>query len=124
MEPRDRRASLALFGAAAAAWVLVGLVVLTLDPRADPRNAYAGAGAMGLAAGLTVAPLFWLVAFGRQGRIAFRGDWTRALRRGAWVAALVAVFVVLRVQGILQLPIALFLGAMALVAETTVSSQR
>jgi hypothetical protein len=124
MEPRDRRTSLALFAAAAAAWVAVGLVVLTLDPRLDPRNAYAGAAAMGIAAGLTTAPIFWLGAFARQGRIAFRGDWARALRRGAWVAALVVVFVVLRVQGILQLPIALFLGAMAFVAESALSSQR
>ncbi len=124
MEPRDRRRSLLLFAAAAAAWVVVGVVVMSLDPRVDPRNAYAGAGAMGLAAGLTTTPLFWLGAFARQGRIAFRGDWTRALRRGAWIAALVAVFVVLRVQGILQLPIALFLVAMAFVAESALSSQR
>lgn len=124
MEPRDRRTSLLLFAAAAAAWVVVGVVALTLDPRTDPRNAYAGAGAIGLAAGLTAAPLFWLGAFARQGRIAFRGDWTRALRRGVWIAALVAVFVVLRVQGSLQLPIALFLAAMAAVAESTLSSQR
>ena len=72
----------------------------------------------------TTAPLFWLVAFARQRRIAFRGDWTRAIRRGAWVAALVATFVVLRLQGIFQLPIALFLGAMAWVAESAISSQR
>ena len=124
MEPRDRRASLALFGAAAAAWVLVGIVVLTLDPRLDPGNGFAGAVAIGLAMGLTTAPLFWLGAFARQTRIAFRGDWTRALRRGAWVGLLVAAFVVLRVQGILQLPIALFLAAMAVVAESTLSAQR
>jgi len=124
MEARDRRFSLALFGAAGIAWVLVGLVVLTLDPRTSPLNGYAGAGAIGLAVGLTTAPLFWLVAFARQRRIAYRGDWTRALRRGGWMAVLVAVFVVLRLQGILQLPIALFLGAMAWIAESAISSQR
>ena len=124
MEARDRRASLALFAAAAAAWVLVGIVVITLDPRLDPLNGFAGAGVIGLAVGLTTAPLFWLGAFARQARIAFHGDWTRALRRGAWVGVLVAVLVVLRVQGILQLPIALFLAAMVFVAESTLSSQR
>jgi hypothetical protein len=124
MEARDRRLSLLLFGAAAAAWVAVGVVVLTLDPRLSPLNGYAGAGAIGLAVGLSTAPLFWLVGFARQRRIAFRGDWTRALRRGAWVAILVAVLVVLRLQGILQLPIALFLAAMAWLAETAMSSQR
>jgi hypothetical protein len=124
MERRDRRISLALFAAAAGAWVIVGLVVLTLDPRVDPVNGFAGAGTMGLAVGLTTAPLFWLVGFSRQRRIAYRGDWTRALRRGAWVGVLVAVFVVLRIQGILQLPIALFLVAIAFIAESALSSQR
>ena len=124
MEGRDRRLSLTLFAAAAAAWVAVGIVVLTLDPRSSPMNGYAGAGAIGLAIGLSTAPLFWLVGFARQHRIAYRGDWVRALRRGAWVAILVAVLVVLRLQGILQLPIALFLGAMAWLAESAISSQR
>jgi hypothetical protein len=124
MEPRQRRASLGLFAAAAAAWVTAGVVLLTLDPRVGPVNAYAGAGAMGLAVALTTAPLFWLGAFARQRRIAYRGDWVRALRRGAWVGLLVALFVVLRVQGILQLPIALFLAAMAVIAESALSSQR
>jgi hypothetical protein len=124
MEPRDRRASLALFAAAAAAWVGLGLVLLTLDPRADPAYAFVGAGVAGLALGLTAAPLFWLAAFARQRRIAYRGDWTRALRRGAWAGVLIALFVVLRAQGILQLPIALFLAARACVAESALSSQR
>jgi hypothetical protein len=124
MEARDRRANLVLFGIAALAWLAVGWVVMNLDPGADPANGFTGAGAMGLAMGLTTAPLFWLVAFGRQRRIAYRGDWIRALRRGAWVAALVAVFVVMRVEGIFQPPIALFLVAIALVAEMTLSAQR
>lgn len=124
MEARDRRLSLVLFGAAGLAWVMVGLVVMNLDPRTNPLNGYVGAGALGLAIGLTTAPLFWLVGFARQRRIAYRGDWTRAVRRGAWVAALVAVLVVLRLQGILQLPIALFLAAMAWIAESAISSQR
>ena len=124
MEARDRRLSLGLFAAAGVGWVLVGLVLLTLDPRTSPINGFAGAGAIGLAAGLTTAPLFWLVGFARQRRIAFRGDWRRAIRRGAWVAALVATLVVLRLQGILQLPIALFLAAMAWVAESAISTQR
>jgi len=124
MEARDRRLSLALFAAAAVGWVLVGIVALTLDPRLTPLNGYVGAGAIGLAAGLTTAPLFWLAGFARQRRIAYRGDWPRALRRGGWVAVLAAVLVILRLQGILQLPIALFLGAMAWIAESAISSQR
>ncbi len=124
MESRDRRINLALFGAAALAWVLVGFVVLTRDPRLDPVAGMVGAALMGLAFGLTTAPLFWLAVFGRHRRIAYRGDWMRALRRGGWVALVVAAFVVLRIQGAFQPQIALFIIAMVLVAETTLSAER
>jgi hypothetical protein len=124
MEARDRRANLGLFAASAIAWVVVGWVVLTLDPRVDPANGFIGGAAIGLAIGLMTAPLFWLAAFSRQRRIAYRGDWSRALRRAAWVAVLVAIFVILRVQGIFQLPIAAFLVAIAVLAEMTLSNQR
>jgi hypothetical protein len=124
MESRDRRLSLGLFGAAALAWVVVGLVILLLDPRADPANGFIGAGAIGAATGLTTAPLFWLASFARQRRIAYRGDWLRALRRGAWVGVLIAIFVVLRIQGILQAPIVLFLIVLAVIAESAVSTRR
>jgi hypothetical protein len=124
VEARDRRASLALFGLAALTWVAVTWIVLTQDPRVDPGVGFAGAGAIGLALGLTAVPLLWLFAFARQGRIAYRGDWTRAVRRGAWVGVLAGLFVVMRLQGIFQLPIGLFLAAMVLVAEVTLSNQR
>jgi len=123
MEARDRRANLGLFAASGIAWVVVGWVVLTLDPRTDPVNGFVGGAAIGAAVGLMTAPLFWLAAFSRQRRIAYRGDWRRALRRGAWVAMLVAVLVVLRVQGLFQLPIAAFLVAVAVIAEATISNQ-
>jgi hypothetical protein len=74
--------------------------------------------------GLTTVPLFWLAAFGQHRRIAFRGDWLRAARRGAWVAIVTGVFVALRLQGALQLPIALFIIVMVLVAEATLSAER
>ena len=124
MEARDRRANLGLFAGSGIAWILVGWVVLSLDPRADPANGFIGAAAIGVAVGLMATPLFWLVAFSRQRRIAYRGDWPRALRRAAWVTVLVAVFVVLRVQGIFQLPVAAFLIAIAVLAEMTLSNQR
>ena len=124
METRDRRANLAVFGVAFIAWVVVGWVVLNLDPRADPSAGFIGGVAMGVAVGLTTTPLFWLAAFSRHRRIAYRGDWVRALRRGGWVAILVGLFIVMRVQGIFQPPIGLFLAAMVLVAEMTISAQR
>jgi hypothetical protein len=124
MEPRDRMANLALFGAAAVTWVLVALVVTTRDPYQDGLAGYIGALLMGLATGLTTVPLFWLIVFGRHRRIAYQGDWVRATRRGGWVALVVAVVVVLRLQGVFQLPIALFLVAMVVVAEATLSAER
>lgn len=122
MDRRDRRLSLLVFGLAAVAWVAVGAVVLLVDPLSSTNAGLAGAGVMGLAAGLSAAPLFWLVSFARHKRIAYRGDWLRALRRGAWVGGLVAVIVIMRLNGILQLPIALFLIALAIVAEVTLTA--
>ena len=124
MDPRDRMTNLGLFGLAAVAWVLVGLVVATRDPRTDPGAGLLGAGLMGIAIGLTCIPLFWLVVFGRHGRMAYRGDWIRAVRRGAWVAIVVAVFVVLRLQGAFSLPIVLFVLVIVSVAEATLSADR
>jgi hypothetical protein len=124
MELRDRLGNLAGFLAAVVAWVLVGLVVTTRDPRVDSDAGLLGAGLIGLAIGLTAAPLFWLAGFARHHRVAYRGDWIRAIRRGAWVAIVVAVFVALRLQGAFQLPIALFVLTMVLIAETTLSVER
>src|SRR5829696_9854414 len=98
MEARDRLANLGLFGAATVVWILVGLVVTTRDPRIDPGAGFLGAALIGLAVGLTVIPLFWLSVFARHRRIAYRGDWVRAVRRGAWVGVVVVLFVVLRLQ--------------------------
>lgn len=124
MESRDRLINLGFFGAAAVVWVLVGLVVTTRDPIADPVAGFLGAALIGLAVGLTLVPILWLVVFGRHRRIAYQGDWTRAARRGGWIGLIVAVFIVLRLQGALELPIALFIVALASVAEATLSVER
>ena len=124
MESRDRLANLGIFGAAALVWVLVALVVTARDPRLDPGAGFVGAVLIGLAVGLTTVPLFWLSVFARHRRIAYRGDWLRAGRRGAWVAVVVAVLVVLRLQGLFQPQIALFILAMVFVAEATLSVER
>src|SRR5262245_9455615 len=122
MQPRDRRMSLALFSLAGVAWIAVAAIALTVDPIANAGPAYAGALVLGLAAACTAAPLIWLISFARHRRIAYRGDWTRALRRGAWVGLLVTVFVVMRLNGIFQPPIGLCRVALALGAEISLSS--
>ncbi len=124
MEARDRLMNLGCFGAAFVVWVLVGLVVTTQDPIKEPGAGFLGAVLMGLAVGLTTIPLFWLAVFARHRRIAFNGDWTRAIRRGAWVGLVITVLVVLRLQGVLELPIALFMIALIVVAEATLSAER
>ncbi len=124
METRDRLANIGLLGAAGVVWVLVGILVTTRDPYADAVAGYEGALLIALAVGLTCAPLAWLVVFGRHRRIAYNGDWFRAVRRGAWAGLFVAVIVVLRVVGAFQLPILLFLAAIFVVAEITLSAER
>ena len=124
MEPRDRLANLGLLLASVVAWLLVWLVVTTRDPIRDVGAGFVGAALIGIAVGLTSMPLFWLSVFARHRRIAYRGDWSRAIRRGAWVAVVVAVLVVLRLQNMFQPPIALFVLAMVVVAEATLSAER
>jgi hypothetical protein len=124
MDARDRLVNLAIFGAAAVVWLLVGLIVTTRDPIADPVAGFIGAALIGLAVGLTTTPVAWLLVYGRHRRIAYRGDWTRAGRRGAWIGFIVAIFIVLRLESALELPIALFILVLAVVAEATLSAER
>lgn len=124
MDVRDRTANLGFFAAAAVVWILVGLVATTRDPLVDRSAGFVGAFLIGLAVALTLTPLVWLTVFGRHRQIAYRGDWLRAIRRSAWVGIVVAVLVVLRLQGLLELPIALFMIALVLVAEATLSADR
>jgi hypothetical protein len=124
MESRDRLANLGFFAAAAVVWLLVGLVVTTRDPVVDPGAGFVGAVLIGLAVGLTLVPLIWLTVFGRHRQIVYRGDWIRAVRRGGWVGLVVAVLIVLRLQDLLELPIALFIIALTVVAEATLSAER
>jgi hypothetical protein len=124
MEARDRWFNLGFFASAALVWVLVALLVTTRDPVLDASAGFIGAALIGLAIGLTLVPIFWLLVFGRHRQIAYRGDWTRAIRRGAWVGGIVIVLVAFRVQGVLDWPIALFIIALALVAESTLSAER
>jgi hypothetical protein len=124
MDARDRTANLGFFGAAAVVWVLVGLVVTTRDPLVDRSAGFVGAFLIGLAIALTLIPIISLTVYGRHRQIAYQGDWLRAIRRGVWVGIVVAVLVVLRLQGLLELPIALFMIALVVVAEATLSAER
>jgi hypothetical protein len=124
MELRDRLANLGLLAAAVVAWILVSVLVTTRDPYQDPMAGYVGSLLMGLAVWVTAIPLLWLVVFARHRRIAYQGDWVRATRRGAWIGLLMAVVVILRLADAFQLAIVLFLAAIFLVAEITLSADR
>ncbi len=124
MEARDRLGNLLVFALAIVAWALVGIIVTTTYPDRDSTAAISGAGAIGVAAGLTLTPVCWLAVFTLHRRIAYRGDWTRALRRGAWIGGVVALLVALRVQGAFSVPIGLFVIAMAALAEAALSVER
>lgn len=124
MDARDRIANLGLLLGATGAWVLVAVLVTTRDPYQDALAGYLGALLIGLAVGLSATPLAWLIVFARHRRIAYRGDWSRAARRGAWIGLFVAVLVVLRLVEAFQLPIVLFLAAIFIVAEITLSAER
>ena len=111
-------------GAAIVAWIAVAQVVTTTYPRDNGTGGLAGAAIIGLACGLTTVPLFWLVPFARHRRIALLGDWGRSIRRGAWVAAVMTLFVEFRIQAVLSLPIAVFVVVLVLMAEITLSMER
>ena len=120
----DRLTNLGLFTVALAAWAAMAVILVTFDPRADAAALLAGALTLGAAVAGTLAPVLWLVGFALQGRIAYRGDWWRAARRAALVGLIVAIFVVLRGEQALNLPLALFVVAMAVLVELTLSLRR
>ncbi len=124
MQARDRFCNMLFIAMALVVWVAVAQVVTTTYPRDNPTTGLVGAGFIGSACGLTAVPLFWLVPFARHRRIALLGDWGRAIRRGSWVAAVVALFVALRLQAVLSLPIAVFVVVLVLLAEITLSMER
>ncbi len=124
MELRDRLANLALLVVAGVAWGLVGLLVTTRDPVTEPEAGVLGALLIALAAALTATPLFWLAVFARHRRIAYRGDWFRALRRGGWVGLVVGLFVVLRLLSAPTLPIVVFAVVMIAITEASLSIER
>jgi hypothetical protein len=124
MNRTDLLANLGLFAVALGAWAGVAALLVGFDPRGNAAVLLAGALVLGAAIVATLAPLLWLAGFARQGRIAYRGDWWRATRRAGLVGFIVALFVVLRGEAALSLPLALFVVAMAVLVELTLSLRR
>jgi amino acid transporter len=126
---RDRLANVTLIVSALAAWAAVGLLFTTYSPfdaagHGDAPVQLAGALLLGLAVALTLWPLFWLTAFARRRRIAHRGDWIRAARRGLIAGFVVVLLVVIRAFGAFSLPLAAFVVAMAVFVELSLTIRR
>ncbi|MEO7117995.1 MAG: hypothetical protein ABIZ34_03370 [Candidatus Limnocylindrales bacterium] len=120
---RDRVACLASFAGAGALWYLAWTYFNTRSPVDDTGVQATGSLLLGSAVGLTLLPLFWLAGFARR-RIAYRGDWWRALRRALLTAAVIALLVLLKVLGGFSVPIAAFVVVMAVVLEIILTSRQ
>ena len=64
------------------------------------------------------------MAFARRRRIAHRGDWIRAARRGLIAGFVVVLLVVIRAFGAFSLPLAAFVVAMAVFVELSLTIRR
>jgi hypothetical protein len=124
MESRDRLINFATLAAAVGTWIAVAVIITTQDPRTSGQAVFIGAIMIGAAFGLTATPILWLTVFSRHARIAYRGDWLRAFRRGGWIAFVIALFVLLRLENAFSLPIGLFVLVIVGVAEATLSVDR
>jgi hypothetical protein len=117
----DRVANICLLVLAAAAWAAVVYVFTSYAPSESATSLLTGGLLLGAAVALTLAPVFWLAAFVRTNRIAYRGSWWRAGRRAALCGLVVALFVLIRGQGMFSVPLMLFVVAMAVLVELTLS---
>ena len=121
MNRADRLLNVSLFATAIAAWLAVAYVFVNHFPTENATALLAGTLFLAAAIGLTAAPLFWSGSFVLANRIAYRGSWWRAGRRAALCGLVVALFVLMRGQGVFSVPLALFVVAMAVLVELTLS---
>jgi hypothetical protein len=106
------------------ALVLVGWAssACPLETDAQPcpdaaRNLVIGIGLAASASALIVTPFAFLAEFVARRRIAYRGAWVRAVRRGLLVGLVVAALAGLRLADVLSVPIALFTILLGAVIE-------
>jgi len=117
----DRLLNVSLFAVAVATWLGLAYIFLNHYPTESAASLLAGALLLGAAIAFTVAPLFWIGSFVRTNRIAYRGSWWRAGRRAALCGLVAALFVLMRGQDVFSVPLAIFVVAMAVLVELTLS---
>ena len=94
-------------------------------PAATPTNSCPQAGTNRVivvilaagSAGLLVMPFAFLTEFLLRRRIAYRGAWGRAVRRGLLVTAAVCALAGLRLGGTLTVPVGIFVVLLAVLVE-------
>ena len=123
MAERDRTWLIALLVVAGLAWLALLAAMSTVYP-VDTQVRLAVAAGIGVAAGLTTAPLAWLAAFGRRGRASRPGDWVRAIRRGALAGGLAALLATLQLTGTTSLPVVAFAVLLVVSLELVLSYRR
>ena len=123
MGSRDRTLVIGLLVGALAVWVVLLVVMSALYPDAAEIRLAVASG-IGVAVGLTAAPLAWLAAFGRRERRTRPGDWIRAVRRGVLAGALAAFRATLQLTGTTSLPIAAFAILLVVSLELVLSYRR
>lgn len=117
----DRLLNFSLFAGAVAAWAAMAYVFLNHYPTESAASLLAGAILVGASIGLTAAPLFWLGSFISTNRIAYRGSWWRAGRRAALCGLVAGLLVLMRGQDVFSIPLAVFIVAMAVLVELTLT---
>lgn len=129
MTLRTRLAVVGLFLLALLSAMLVLVVAGAVCPQALPGQPCPDAGRnqaliivlVGVTAALLFTPFLLLGEYAVRRRIAYRGAWLRAARRGAVAGLLVAAFAALRLGAALSWPAALFFAALALAVEWLVA---
>ncbi len=124
MSSRDRVTGLVLLALAIAAWVAVGWLLVSRSPVGQPVIQLAGAVAIGTAIAITGWPLLWLVGLVRGRARGEGGDWTTAGRRAAIAGVTVGVLVMLRGQGALSTPLAIFVVTLGILVEAAFTLRR
>ena len=125
MKRRDRAALAALVVLGVTVVVVIGLVASQLCPGPGPgepcpdagRNQALVIGLAGLAVFLLMTPLAFVLEYALQRRIAYLGAWSRAARRGALAAVVLAAIAGLRVLDGLNLFSAAVVVGVAVAAE-------
>jgi hypothetical protein len=114
----ERTITMALVGAAIAAWLVVAFVLAFVSPENDAVAQLVGALVLGTAVSLTVWPLLWSATRQHQGAL------LTSARRSALIGLVVSILVVLRAIDVVSPVVLVFLVVAAVVVEVAFTLRR